>query len=356
MSATCEMATSIPPFLQNHELNQDLELIKAPNGEASLITRGSKDEPRLPGYPRIQLSHDTLQFLTKELSTPELDTLSPHLWLMTTQRSDHISALHHQSVLGRNIIVTEDPKLHMVWIDSRVYIKPLPAYLLSHAFWTYSFSAQYSPYSKEVSDRLARAALGFLRTYMHLIQYESDFRLAKENCLIPSLTTWTAWNAFISPLCDVLDTEVSPRYQFGELRLSRLNFWSKFFSGRMNYFQVTGQTNRYLARVFAPLIFVWATCNVILAVMQVVMSELALYDYDDQGRWSAFTYLSRWFSVAILLVVVSAVLLFLLLLCGRFMRQLVFALGDLSKKQDRSVADDQKVRGAVQRPSVSLSS
>lgn len=345
MSAACETATSIPPFLQKHELNQDLEMIKAPNGKATLSIRGSEDEPQLPGYPRLQLNHDILRFLTKELSTPELDIMSPHLWLVTTQRSDHISALHHQLVLGRNIIVTENPKLHLVWIDNRVYIKPLPAYLLNHAFWTYNFSSQYTPYSRQVSDRLARTASGFLRTYIHLIQYESDFRLAKEHCLIPSLTTWTAWNAFISPLCDVLDTEVSPRYHFGELRLSRLNFWSKFFLGRMNYFQVTGQTDRYLARVIAPLVFVWATCNVILAAMQVVLAEQALYNDDDKGRWSAFTYTSRWFSVAILLVVALAVLSFLLLICGRFMKQLVFALRDLSRKQNRSAADNEKVRG-----------
>lgn len=352
MSAPHEIATSIPPFLQENELNQDLELIKGPNGKVSLSTRGSEDEPHLPGYPRVRMSQDNLQFLSKELSTPELDILSPCLWLVATQRSDHISALHHQLVLGRNIIITENPKLHLVWIDNRVYIKPIPAYLLSHAFWTYNFSSQTSPFSKEVNDRLSRTAAGFLRTYIHLIQHESDFRLAKEHCLIPSPTSWTAWNAFISPFCDILDTEVGPRYHFGELRLSRLNFWSKFFLGRMNYFQVTGQTDHYLARVFAPLVFIWATCNVILAAMQVVMSVQALYNYDDQGRWSAFTYMSRWFSVAVLLVVALAVLSFLLLISGRFMKQLVFALRDLSKNQDRSLADDEKVSGANERPSV----
>ena len=352
MSAPSDMAMSIPPFLQKHELNQDLKLVKGPNGKVSLSTRGSEGEPHLPGYPRVQLSNDNLQFLNKELSTPELDVLAPHLWLVATQRSDHISALHHQLVLGRNIIITENPKLHLVWIDNRVYIKPIPTYLLSHAFWTYTFSAQNSLCSKEVVDRLSRTAAGFLRTYTHLIQYESDFQLAKEHSLISSLTTWTAWNAFISPFSDILDTEVSPRYHFGELRLSRLNFWSKFFLGRMNYFQVTGQTDHYLARVFAPLVFIWATCNVILAAMQVVMSVQALYSYEDQGRWSAFTYISRWFSVAVLLVVALAVLSFLLLIFGRFVKQLVFALRDLSKKQDKSVADDEKAGGANKRPSV----
>jgi hypothetical protein len=35
----------------------------------------------------------------------------------------------------REIVVTEDPRLHLVWIYDRVFIKPLPKYLLSHDFW-----------------------------------------------------------------------------------------------------------------------------------------------------------------------------------------------------------------------------
>ena len=210
------MAPSLPPFLKRNELNHDLTLVEAPDGKASVTNPGNEEGPRLPGHPRIPLSHDSLGFLNKDLLTPELDTLSPHLWLVATQRSDSVSALHHQLVCGRNIIITEDPKLHLLWIDNRVYIKPIPSYLLNHAFWVYNFSSEYSPFARDTSAYLSRAALGFLRTYVHLIKYESDFRLAKNHCLIPSSTTWAAWNAFIAPLSDVLDSEVSARYRFGE--------------------------------------------------------------------------------------------------------------------------------------------
>ena len=118
-------------------------------------------------------------------------------------------------------------------------------------------------------------------------------------------------------------------------RLSRLNFWSKFFLGRMNYFQVTGQTGNYLARVFAPLVFIWATCNVVLAAMQVVLSVQAIYTQDGQASWTVFAYISRWFSVAILMVAALVILAFLMLICARFIRQLVYASKDLLKKRRR---------------------
>lgn len=310
-------ALSPPPFLKRDELNQELILVDNLDGKPSVTNHaGDEGPPYLPGHPQIPLSNDSLQFLNNELLTPDLDVLSPHLWLVATQRSNHVSALHHQLVRGRAIVITEDPKLHLLWIDNRVYIKPLPSYLLNHAFWVFAFSSQYSPFASEARYLLARSAQGFLRTYAYLIKHESDFRLAKKLCLIPSTTTWMTWNSFISPFCDVLDTDVSARYRFGELRLSRLNFWSKIFLGRRNYFNITGQTSTYLARVFAPLIFIWATSNVILAAMQVVLSVQQIDSQDGQAGWTVFAYISRWFSVAILLVAASAVIAFVILICG----------------------------------------
>lgn len=338
------MAVSLPPFPKEHELNQDLTLVDAPDSKVSFTIKGNDGPPYLPGHPQVPLSNDSLAFLKDEILTPELDILSPHLWLVATQRSDHVSALHHQLVRGRSIIITENPKLHLLWIDNRVYIKPIPSYLLNHAFWVYTFSTQHSPFASDARNLLSRSALGFLRTYAHLIRHESDFRLAKERCLIPSSITWRAWNTFTFPLRDVLDTEVSARYRFGELRLSRLNFWSKIFLGRMKYFQVTGQTSTYLARFFAPLIFIWATLSVILAAMQVELSVQHIYNQDSQARWTKFAYTSRWFSVTTLAVAALAILLFLMLICKRFMKQLIFAWNDLSRKHSKSTANDENVR------------
>ncbi|KAH6980614.1 hypothetical protein BKA56DRAFT_585781 [Ilyonectria sp. MPI-CAGE-AT-0026] len=54
---------------------------------------------------------------------------------MLKQDSGNISPLYWQLVKRRTIIVTEDPKLHLVWIHDRIFIKPLPRYITSYAFW-----------------------------------------------------------------------------------------------------------------------------------------------------------------------------------------------------------------------------
>ncbi|KAH8730326.1 hypothetical protein GQ44DRAFT_701175 [Phaeosphaeriaceae sp. PMI808] len=73
-------------------------------------------------------------FLEKELCSKDLEIMAPRLWIMTTLSSANIKPLHRQLVKGREIIVTEEPRLHLVWIHNRIFIKPLPHYLLSQAF------------------------------------------------------------------------------------------------------------------------------------------------------------------------------------------------------------------------------
>ncbi|KAK1968305.1 hypothetical protein LY78DRAFT_440845 [Colletotrichum sublineola] len=78
-------------------------------------------------------------------------------------------------------------------------------------------------------------ALGFMRSYERLIRYPSDFELAKEahlimSCSIPSRgektspteLTYADFAAFIRSFSNISDAEVSPRWHFGQLRLSRL--------------------------------------------------------------------------------------------------------------------------------------
>lgn len=64
---------------------------------------------------------------------------------------DYIDAVEQQrlptiSAEGemREIIVTEGPRLHLVWIYDRVFIKPLPRYLLSYTFWSEHISNEKS--------------------------------------------------------------------------------------------------------------------------------------------------------------------------------------------------------------------
>jgi hypothetical protein len=43
--------------------------------------------------------------------------------------------LHYQQAASREIVVVEKMDLHLVWEPNRIYLKPLPRYLLSHSFW-----------------------------------------------------------------------------------------------------------------------------------------------------------------------------------------------------------------------------
>ncbi|RYO22015.1 hypothetical protein AA0113_g12779 [Alternaria arborescens] len=115
----------MPPFLQANQLVRDLE-----------PKPGSSQSPTLPGQPSIPLDDLNLtnKFLQDDLWSDDLKRIAPRLWIMTTTSSANVNPLHHQRVKGREIIVTEDPRLHLVWIHDRIFIKPIPRYLLSHTF------------------------------------------------------------------------------------------------------------------------------------------------------------------------------------------------------------------------------
>jgi hypothetical protein len=118
----------MPPFLKVNQLVHDLEPEPEP---------GASQSTTLPGQPSIPLDDlsFTEKFLADNLWSDDLKRIAPRLWIITTTLSANINPLHHQLVKGREIIVTEDPRLHLVWIHNRIFIKPIPQCLLSHTFW-----------------------------------------------------------------------------------------------------------------------------------------------------------------------------------------------------------------------------
>lgn len=181
------------PFPRDVELEKGLQL-RVPHN-ATKVDGTSEGDPtvehiddnymHLPGQPCIPLSsqdpQDIANYLFDELLTPDLDRLAPHLWLVGIKQSSHISTLHQQLVKGRNITITENPELHCTWIYDRVFIKPVPATLLSWAFWQYYILSDASPLPFAKRGEIKRAAMGFFRTYYVLIKNRSDFRLVKQH-------------------------------------------------------------------------------------------------------------------------------------------------------------------------------
>lgn len=292
----------------------------------------------LPGQPRILLTGDSsrlYEYLQKDLYTCDLDRMAPHLWLMAMRSSANISPLHHQKIKGRNIVLTEDPGLHLIWIDERIFVKPLPPYLLSHDFWEIYILPDAAtksgyPYHTDVNqdcEKLVRAALGLLRSYRFLLQYQSDLDCAIDHRLLPLGTSFESFCLFSSKFGDIADHEVSPRYGYGELRLSRLNLWSKVWLRRWHYCTIYRQYGQYFSRFYGPLLFIFGCFSVMLGALQVEMAvESTTTGHGGPTAWPHIWVFSRVFSVMSLCVVGFPSLVILALLIGKPLFELRYAL------------------------------
>lgn len=280
------------------------------------------DLEAIPGHPHLRL-HDTpslSSFLQAELSTRRLSELYKILFL--TSKPRNISPLHHQAVKGRKILITEQPDLHLITYPGRIFIKPLPLWLISYSFYE-EYLARPRPEdgdpAKEAqgSGDLAKEAHGFLRTYASLIRHESDLYIAKREKLVPPTVKWDDWCRFIqqlrypfvtssehvetkswrSLLVDApplySDTFVAERYHYGEIGLIRLNLWCFLTLREWEYMPVHYDYATYFARYLAPYLFVFGALTVILTAMQV---ELAAH---PDGPYADISYAFVGFTIAL---------------------------------------------------------
>ena len=264
------MLSSIPPpFPPQHALNQDV--LRPCSDESSFIT------PHVPDQPTVPLNPSSVAvFLTDELATPLLDELTPRLWLFATRSGKHVYPLNRQNFERRKIVVTEKPGLHLLWFHSELYLKPIPPCLLNHAFWQEFLGVSGPGATSAAFDR--KVALGFLRSYAFLIQHRSDLSLALQHGLIPEGITWPQWALFIEHFRHLQDDEVSMRYEYGQIRLTRMNSAVRLFQPRGSrswwyYHQRHEQTSSYFLSLFGPLLFVFASLSLTLAAMQVILSS-----------------------------------------------------------------------------------
>lgn len=348
-----------PPFLATEELCDSLQFdartlsiarVKTPtqNQQASQNQPPSQTQTpiqnqtpseTLPGQARIGLHDPAItEYMTLEFLTLNLNRFSPYLWLVAKQDSKHISSLTHQAVRGRSVVITENPEIHLTWIDNRLYIKPIPKYLLSHSFWMYYLAHQTSPIPEVSRNDITASIKGFLRSYAHLIKHKSDFRIAESSDdlahqLIPKGIGYSKFTRFISKFEDISDNEVSERYKFGELRLSRLNLWSPLILHRLAFQKVYTQYGAYFARFFGPLLFVWASLSLALGAFQVLLATQPYFTTSLVGSWESLDNTAKGFSVATLVFLLLSTAILLLLLFILILREAFFALWDLWRKR-----------------------
>jgi len=223
------------------------------------------------------------------------------LWFFAKKSGDHIDSLHNQVLKKRQLVVTEDPKLHLVWHSQTVYLKPIPVCLLNYTFWNDHLLPQSvrgrasSAVSVEGLSAVCRLSLGFLRSYGYLIQYHSDFALAKQYHLIPEDIGFLQFERFIGPFRRVPDEAVANRYHFGQLRLSRLSLATRLirphYRGKRRvwyYHETRWSASDYFRDYLELLIAIFAVVSLALSGLQVITSSYSVDVWDSvvRGCWA----------------------------------------------------------------------
>ena len=169
----------------------------------------------------------------------------------------------------------------MLWRGGHIFLKPLPHLLLNYDFFTTHLCADDSA----AGQYNYGAAVALLGSYTKLVLYESDLRLAKTHGLVPEDVTSKTWSTFSNSVTKTLASGIAfpPRYQFGELNLSRVNsiyrfspsqFPNGFFRGRF------GDNERYAT--FFESNFKWFA--VVFAYFSILLSALQVGLGTDQGQ------------------------------------------------------------------------
>lgn len=283
---------SLPPFAAAVFQDELLETF-APPSLPTVIRNGNTITRTIDEPDRAYM---------KEITTERLDSLVSHLWLAGLPNCAR--PLHRQQLLGREIVITEDPNEHLIWHEKRIFIKPLPLFLVDIKCWT-------EVVCKNVE--LHKAACGLLLSYAWIIRHPSDLRIAHEKGLLPASMDWKVWTDLVNDFLSHIDLQslsaVSPRYQYGELRLSRLNkicyIWR--FTWRhicWGYIPIPTWYSEFFTRNFTWLLAVFAVVSVALSAMQVGLSTT----YSG----GSFNKASYGFTVASLFaILVAAVALFM---------------------------------------------
>ena len=254
-------------------------------------TRTIDDELIVPST-----SDEVLEFLGKDVLVHKLNKIHKQLWM--AGRPMPPRHLCYQIALSRDVVLSEEMDLHLVWKAKRIYIKPLPRYLLAAGFWNrYILSG--SPddaQSFAQPTMIAACAKGFLLSYCALITYESDFKRARDIGLLPSGIEWKQWRTWVAQVVHNCPYKsVDRRFWYGELRLSRLNMiyrWQKGYLLR-GYTHVGAPSDytEFLRENFSALVVGLGFMVVILTAMQVGLAT------EHLGRSVSFQTASWGFTV-----------------------------------------------------------
>jgi hypothetical protein len=206
------------PSLQNGDINTTGALHASVHETPPLTALDAL--PTIAGKEKeVYQAEDAIgEFLKCDLDLARLNKIHGSLWM--AGRPMRARPLHRYKMLGMEVLVTQQMDLHLLKYSTKLLLKPLPEYLLDHPFWT-------THLCKPGDEELWRSAAGFLISYVWLITTPLDLKLAHEESLVPGFVTWHWWKEFVRDFLGHVDInsleQVNQRWQFGDLRLGRIN-------------------------------------------------------------------------------------------------------------------------------------
>lgn len=233
--------------------------------------------------------------MRSELCVDRLNDI--HSWLWIVGRPMSARPLHLQRIKLREIFITEQMDLHLVWAPQQIYLKPVPRFLLDVEFWEKQLCH---------NKKLYACALGFLLSYISLIEHESDYRIAIEKHLLPHEVTWPQWVLLVDQLLHSRHSNcINKRFIYGELRLGRLNLIYRFIKLRIRGYLNTCTTYKDFFRDnLNSLITLFASITIVLSAFQVGLSTQQL---QANHAFSSAAYAFAVFSIAAPLLSVAFV-------------------------------------------------
>lgn len=273
----------------------------------------------------VVLANDSVEeFLKEDLDLSRLNRIHGHLWM--AGRPMRARPLHRYKMMGFDVIHTQQMDLHLLKFSTKLIIKPLPEWILDYNFWSEHLCG---------SEELHKSACGFLLSYVWLVTTPLDLKLAHELTLLPSFITWPWWKEFVRYFYAEVDIntlhQVNKRYQFGDLRLGRINsiYRSRFFTTHFVRGYLYGY-NRYVVffqRNFSWILIVFVFFSLVLSAMQVGTS---LKELTDNGPFLRASYVFVVFSMVSVVAVLAVVVFFFV---GIFLFNMVTAIQHAKNEQ-----------------------
>ncbi len=347
IQGTAPFSSDIWPVSQNTTEEQQAELLD----QFPASFRIEEDLVAPHGVPSPLL-------LSEELDPQRLHGITNLLWL--AGRPVPPRPLHRQVMLDREIVVSERIDVHLVWGRGRIFIKPLPRYLLNPRFWRTHLVCRCPPAGNCTCQRrrLRGCALGLLLHHAALITHESDYVIAIEKHLIPTDITWPRWRRFVAELLSGMDTTgggssgvervyagVAERFVYGELRLNRLNLIQLVLRSPMSggFLAMWHSYGSFYRDNAAVIIGGAAWLLLILSAMQVGLATRRLSEHEAfqaaSYGFSVFSILGPMAALAIVLIAFAVAILYNMLRTLEFEAQRARKLGKSWRKSVEKPAE-----------------